>query len=88
MSERLMPKNDREVHRRKVLNDLAILDSAPEREFQALADLAKKLLGTKIALLSLIDANRQWFKAKCGIDLSEIPRAPSFCSVAVETDTP
>ena len=83
-----MPQNDRETCRLKVLSDLAILDSAPEREFQELAELGKKLLGTKIALLSLIDADRQWFKAKCGIDLSETPRAPSFCSVVAEADAP
>jgi len=78
----------REAERLEMLRDLAILDTLPEPEFDALAKVAKALFGTKVSLLTLIDEDRQWFKARCGLDLSETAREPSFCTVAVEADKP
>ena len=83
-----MLDNSREVERLQMLRDLAILDTLPEPEFDALAKVAKQLFGTKISLLTLIDQDRQWFKARCGLDLSETAREPSFCTLAVEADKP
>lgn len=83
-----MVDKSQERDRLLVLRELAILDTLPEREFDALAKLAKRMFGTQISLLSLIDKDRQWFKARCGLDLSETAREPSFCSVAVEMDAP
>ncbi|KQT53161.1 hypothetical protein ASG43_19490 [Aureimonas sp. Leaf454] len=75
-----------EAERCRMLRSLALLDSAPEAEFDALAETAKRMFGTKIALLSLIDRNRQWFKARSGLDLTETSRETSFCAQAVEAD--
>lgn len=77
-----------EAERLDVLENLAILDTLPEREFDALAKVAKRMFGTKIALFSLIDRDRQWFKARCGLDLCDTAREPSFCTVVVEAGAP
>jgi diguanylate cyclase (GGDEF)-like protein len=83
-----MPSISDETARQRVLRDLALLDTPPEREFDALAKVARRMLGTKTSLLTLIDTDRQWFKARCGLNLSQTPRGPSFCKIAVEADTP
>ena len=57
----------------------AILDTLPEPEFDDLVQLAASLCDVPIALLSLRDGDRQWFKAKQGLALSEIPHSQSFC---------
>ena len=65
---------------------LGILDTPPEQEFDALVRIARRLLGCQIGLLSIIDKDRQWFKARCGLDATETPREHSFCTHAVEMD--
>lgn len=72
-----------EAARLAALRDYHILDTAPEKPFDDLARLAAHILGMPIALVSLIDDNRQWFKAKYGIDATETPRELSFCGHAV-----
>jgi diguanylate cyclase (GGDEF)-like protein/PAS domain S-box-containing protein len=57
----------------------AILDTLPEPEFDDLVQIAAQLCDAPIALLSLRDGDRQWFKAKQGLTLSEIPHSQSFC---------
>lgn len=76
----------REVARQQALAHLAILDTPPEREFDALADLARRMLGTSMSSVTMIDTDRQWFKARCGPLASETARAPAFCTVVVETE--
>jgi len=61
-----------------------VLDSPNEPEFDAIVREAAALLGTPIALVSLIDENRQWFKAKVGLEASETPLSISFCTHAVQ----
>jgi PAS domain S-box-containing protein len=56
-----------------------ILDTPPEREFDDIAVLAAHVCKTPIALISLTDGDREWFKARVGIPLSEVPRHLSFC---------
>lgn len=73
-----------EAARLKTLNQYAILDSEPERCFDDLVHLASHVCGTPIALISLIDEDRQWFKSKIGLDVSETPRESAFCSRAIE----
>ena len=69
------------------LRDLAVLDSAPEAEFDALARVAAFLCDKPIALISLIDSGRQWFKANVGLPgIAQTPRAVSFCVHAVAGD--
>lgn len=73
-----------EAHRLARLQALAVLDTAPEPVFDALTRLASQVCGVPIALVSLIDAERQWFKAATGLaGVSETPRDVAFCSHAI-----
>jgi hypothetical protein len=67
------------------LHDLAVLDTAPEERFDRVTRLAQRLFGVEIALVTLIDRDRQWFKSRAGTDLEEVPRDLSFCSVAIRS---
>ena len=60
-----------------------ILDSGAEREFDDIALLASQICQTPIATISLIDANRQWFKSRIGLDISQSGRDSSFCGHAI-----
>src|SRR5215469_18109412 len=76
-----LPKN--EPARLEALRRYAILDTFPEQEFDDLARLAALICGTPIALVSFVDANRQWFKARVGLEAPETPRNVSFCAHAI-----
>ncbi len=76
-----LPKN--EPARLKALHDYGILDTAAEAEFDDFTLLAAHICGTPVALISLVDADRQWFKSRLGFDLSETPRGQSFCAHAL-----
>ena len=65
------------------LADLAILDTLPEREFDSLIRLAANALKARSAAISLIDADRQWFKARHEIPVAETPRDIAFCDQVV-----
>lgn len=72
-----------EAERLAALQDFEILDTAVEESFDRITRLAAKLTDSPIALISLIDAKRQWFKSKFGLDLSETKREYSFCAHAI-----
>ena len=72
-----------EEPRLEALRGLDILDTAPEGAFDDLARLAAKVCSTPIALVSLVDQDRQWIKAKVGLDLTESPRNLSVCAHAI-----
>ncbi|MBD2122243.1 ATP-binding protein [Trichocoleus sp. FACHB-262] len=77
----LLPAN--EAERFESLLQYAILDTEAEESFDELCRLAAYICQTPIALISLSDSNRQWFKAKVGLDATEVPRDVAFCSHAV-----
>jgi GAF domain-containing protein len=69
------------------LRGLEVLDSEPEAEFDALVKVATIVCGVPISLISLIDADRQWFKANEGLPgVTETPRELAFCAHAVLGD--
>jgi len=73
-----------EAARLKALHAYHILDTDPEQAFDDLTLLASQVCGTPIALITLVDEKRQWFKSKIGIDVDETARNISFCSHAIE----
>lgn len=72
-----------ERRRQEALDRLEIVDTQAETAYDDLARLAQALCETPIALVSLVDRDRQWFKAKIGTDLESIPRDISFCDHAI-----
>lgn len=73
-----------EQRRLQVLHDHAILDTPPEQEFDDIAKLAAEICETPIAMISLVDESRQWFKSKVGVNMTETPRDSAFCAHALE----
>lgn len=77
---------DNEETRLQTLKSLEILDTQPEERFDRLTRMSRRLFGVPIALVSLVDENRQWFKSCLGLDASETPRDISFCGHAILGD--
>ncbi|MBE9005418.1 PAS domain S-box protein [Fortiea sp. LEGE XX443] len=73
-----------EAARLKALHQYQILDTAPEQAFDDLVFLAAQICDTPIALINFIDANRQWFKAKVGLDIQQMPLNMGFCRFCLE----
>ncbi|MBP9163475.1 MAG: PAS domain-containing protein [Leptospiraceae bacterium] len=76
-----VPPNEKE--RLKSLLSYNLLDTLPEQQFDRLTRLAASICGVPIALVSLIDEDRQWFKSNFGLDATETPRNISFCQYAI-----
>ena len=76
-----------ETRRLAVLHELGLLDSEPEAAFDALVDAAARLTGSPIAMLTLVDKQRQWFKAERGLKLRETPREISLCAHTILGDS-
>ncbi|MBA4177055.1 MAG: hypothetical protein C0505_10925 [Leptothrix sp. (in: Bacteria)] len=72
-----------EFERLNVLRFLAVLDTAPEERFDRLTRIAQHIFQVPIALVSLVDADRQWFKSRQGLQATETPRDISFCGHAI-----
>lgn len=83
MTHRPAPPPDNEEERILSLEHLGVLDSEPEQSFDDVVLLAKTLCNVPIALVSLVDRERQWFKACVGLDVRETHRDLAFCAHAI-----
>lgn len=84
MPAALKPLN--ESDRLRVLREYNILDTPSDDVLNALTQATSLLLGTPIAMISLIDVDRQWFMSKSGVDGTEGPRSHALCSHVIESD--
>ena len=75
-----------EEERIHTLKKYDILDTPPDGSFDRVTKLAAKLFNVPIAIVSLVDTDRIWFKSRYGIDITQIDRALGLCSVAIESD--
>jgi diguanylate cyclase (GGDEF)-like protein len=75
-----------EFRRLESLRNLKLLDTPSEERFDRVTRLAQRVFGVPIALVSLVDADRQWFKSRQGLDATETPRDISFCGHAIVGD--
>ncbi len=75
-----------EDERLESLRRLRVLDTPPEERFDRVTRLASRLFEVPIALVSLVDEGRQWFKSRCGLEAAETPREISFCGHAILED--
>ncbi|MDO9478062.1 MAG: EAL domain-containing protein [Pseudohongiella sp.] len=78
--------NNDETRRLDVLHSLNILDTPKDERFDRITRLAARLFQVPIALFSLVDTNRQWFKSSVGLEVLETPREVSFCHHAILDD--
>lgn len=79
-----LPANEKE--RLALLHELLLLDTPPERRLDRIVDFASTEFAVPICLISLVDSDRQWFKARVGLDACETPRDVSFCGHALASD--
>ncbi|MCU1399072.1 MAG: diguanylate phosphodiesterase [Acidimicrobiales bacterium] len=75
--------SDNESARIAALRACRIMDTSADPAFDSLVHLAAQLLGVPMALVSFVDSDRQWFKARFGVDIAETPRSTSFCTHAL-----
>src|SRR2546427_2943795 len=81
MTPARIPENEKK--RLKVLWQYSVLDTVPEEIFDDLTELAARICEAPIALITLVDEKRQWFKSKVGVSINETSRDISFCSHAI-----
>src|SRR5438045_1841628 len=80
-----IPKSEKQ--RLRVLWQYDILDSMPEEVFDDLTELAARICEAPIALITLVDEDRQWFKSKVGVSVTETSRDISFCAHAIQQES-
>lgn len=78
-----MPNDDAERARQAELERFEILDSLEEQAYDDLTRMAASVCGVPIALITLVDHDRQWFKSRVGLQVSETPRELAFCEYAI-----
>lgn len=80
--------DDHEERRLKVLRRYDILDTPPDGAFDRVTSLASRLFGVPIAIISLVDRDRIWFKSQIGVDAKEVGRSPGLCASAILQNSP
>lgn len=83
---RLVDTLSNEEARLNALRDLRLLNTPPSESYDRLTRLASLLLNAPVSTVSLTDHDRQWFKSRVGVDVTEIPREQAPCSYAIEGD--
>ena len=83
MPHRDLLLNEQETRRLEDLYALDVLDTPPEERFDRITRLAKSIFGTPVALVSLLDRERQWFKSNQGLAVNETPRSVAICEHTV-----
>lgn len=79
-----VPANEKE--RLALLREMLLLDTPPERRLDRIVEFASTEFAVPICLISLVDSDRQWFKARIGVEACETPRDMSFCGHALASD--
>ena len=82
------PRPPDESARLRALHEAGLLDTPPEERFDRLTRLARRVFDVPMALVTLVDAERQWFKSRAGVDIAETPREAAFCAYAIHGDDP
>ncbi len=80
------PKAADDRERVEFLHSLSLLDTAPDRQLEHLMKLCKEIFGVSVATVSLVDEDRQWFKAMDGLDVCETDRELAFCNYTILGD--
>lgn len=78
--------SDREGERLELLRQLAIIGTNPEAHFDAICRVLRRVFDAPIALVSLVEHDRVWFKAACGLAIESAPRDIMFCGYAILSD--
>ncbi|CAI5711805.1 unnamed protein product [Peronospora effusa] len=77
-----------DARRHEILTQLKVLDTEPEKEYDALCELVRQVFDSSVAAVAFMDQTRQWYKARYGIAQAELPRDIAFCSQLLQTPLP
>ena len=83
MNIRRYPIPENETSRLKALDEYKVMDTLPEQAYDNFTKLASIICNTPIALITLLDEERQWFKSRIGLERTEIPREDAICNYAI-----
>ncbi|CAN5875462.1 hypothetical protein BH11PSE13_BH11PSE13_13290 [soil metagenome] len=84
MTDNTTARSADELARLAELKRLVIMDTDEEQAYDDITRMAASICGTPVALITLVDENRQWFKSRMGLQVSETPRESAFCAHAIQ----